>query len=352
MANFAQQHNSMAEQIPAEQFLKKSEQIPIIDVRSPAEYELGHIPGAINLPIFDNEERAKVGTRYKQAGRDFAIQLGLEFVGPKLAEFSKQARKIAKSNQLLVHCWRGGMRSQNMAWLFELIGIKVEVLRAGYKGYRAYIREQLGADIPIIILGGSTGSGKTDILKELELLGEQFIDLEGIAHHKGSAFGAIGEKDQPSNEQFENNLAKEWLKLDFNRAVWLEDESITMGKCGIPFALYKRMRDARVIKVDIPKKVREERLVKEYANGDTEGLRNALERISKKLGGLRAKQAFDALEAKDFITVADISLQYYDKAYSFGIAKRDQKKIIEIPIEEDHPVETAKRILKLIQNKD
>lgn len=339
----------MANQIQAEQFLKRSEQTPIIDVRSPAEFELGHIPGAINLPIFDNEERAKVGTRYKQAGRDFAIQLGLEYVGPKLAEFSKQARKMAKNNQLLVHCWRGGMRSQNMAWLFELIGIKVEVLKDGYKGYRAYIREQLGAEIPIIILGGSTGSGKTDILKELELLGEQFIDLEGLAHHKGSAFGAIGEEEQPSNEQFENNLALGWMKLDVNRHVWLEDESITMGKCGIPFTLFKRMREARVIKIDIPKKVREERLVKEYANGDMEGLRNALERINKKLGGLRAQQAFKALEEGDFMTVADISLQYYDKAYGFGIAKRDQKKMIEVPISKDDPVKTAKILIDLVR---
>lgn len=342
----------MTKPIDARSFLLKSDQIPIIDVRSPGEFELGHIPGAINIPIFNDEERAKVGTRYKQAGRDFAIQLGLEFVGPKLSEMSKQGRKEAKKNQLLIHCWRGGMRSKNMAWLFELVGIKTHILEGGYKAYRAYIREQLGVQVPIRILGGYTGSGKTDILKELEKMGEQIIDLEGIAHHKGSAFGSIGEQDQPSNEQFENNLALHWLKLDLEKPVWLEDESITMGQCGIPFVLFKRMREAQVYKVMIPKNIRELRLVNEYANGDMDGLRNALDRISRKLGGLRAKQAIDALDAKDFIKVADISLQYYDKAYGFGIDKRDQKKVIEIPIEEDHPKKTAEHILKLIGNQD
>ena len=342
----------MPKKLSPKEFLELSKTIPVIDVRSPGEHEDGRIPDAINIPIFNNDERAKVGTRYKQAGKDFAIQLGLEYVGPKLAGFSKLARKYAKNNTLLIHCWRGGMRSQNMAWLFELIGLKAYVLDGGYKAYRAYIREQLGNDIPLRILGGYTGSGKTDILKELELLGEQFIDLEGIAHHKGSAFGAIGEPEQPSNEQFENNLAEEWLKLDITKPVWLEDESITMGQCGIPFVLYKRMREAKVYQIVIPKKIREERLVKEYANGDDKGLKNALERITRKLGGLRAQQALDALESKDFITVADISLQYYDKAYGFGISKREDHTILNIPIENDVPKETAKLLLEVIKKEE
>lgn len=342
----------MPKTISSKEFLELSKTIPIIDVRSPGEHEIGRIPGAINIPIFNDEERAKVGTRYKQAGKDFAIQLGLEFVGPKLAEFAKQARKLTKNNMLLVHCWRGGMRSQNMAWLFELIGLKAFILEDGYKGYRAYIRAQLGNDIHIQILGGYTGSGKTDILKEIEKLGGQFIDLEGIAHHKGSAFGSIGESAQPSNEQFENNLAKKWMELDITRPVWLEDESITMGKCGIPMTLFKRMREAKVYQVMIPQKVREERLVKEYANGDDLGLKSALERISKKLGGLRAQEAFEALESKDFRTVADISLQYYDKAYGYGISKREDHSILNIPIEKDEPAATAKLLLEVLKKEE
>lgn len=338
----------MSKKIEVEAFLESGRQIPIIDVRSPKEYKTAHIPGAINIPLFSDEERAQVGTRYKQAGRDYAVQLGLEYVGPKMAEFAKEARKIAKNKELLVHCWRGGMRSSSMAWLFEMIGLKVSLLQGGYKAYRQYIRSQFDIEIPIFILGGYTGSGKTEILYELQKLGQQIIDLEGIAHHKGSAFGTIGQLPQPTNEQFENNLASEWMKLDFTKPVWIEDESVTMGQCGIPFPLFQRMRDAQVYKVVIPKRVREERLVKEYANGDMEGLKSALERISRKLGGLRAQEAMQALEQEDFLKVAAISLQYYDKAYGFGISKREQSKVKEIHFSKDEPEQTAKYLVDLL----
>ena len=339
----------MSEKLEVSQFLTNSEKIPIIDVRSPAEFEQGHIPDALNIPLFSNEERAQVGIRYKQAGNEFAVLLGLEIVGPKLADLVKQAKKIAIKKQVLVHCWRGGMRSASMAWLFETAGLKADIMQGGYKAYRAYIAEQLLQTVPIIILGGYTGSGKTDILMELQKKGEQIIDLEGLAHHKGSAFGSIGELPQPTNEQFFNNLGKEWIALDFNKRVWLEDESVTMGHCGIPAALYNQMRRAEVINLDIPKKVREKRLVKEYANGDISGLENALLRISKKLGGLRAKTALDALKSKDFIKVAEISLEYYDKAYAFGLSKRDSAKIQTMIIGEDHPEKTADILVKLVE---
>ncbi|NOR86864.1 MAG: tRNA 2-selenouridine(34) synthase MnmH [Bacteroidales bacterium] len=337
----------MPNKIDIQEFLNLGENTPIIDVRTPAEFEQGHIPGAYNIPLFSNEERVLVGTRYKQAGKDFAVQLGLEIVGPKLANYTKQAKKIAKDKKLLIHCWRGGMRSGSMAWLFEITGLKVDVLIDGYKAYRTYIREKLGEEIPLRILGGYTGSGKTDILHEMRKMGEQMIDLEGIAHHKGSAFGTIGQLPQPTNEQFENNLAKEWLKLDPNRIVWLEDESITMGRCGIPSPLFIRMREAQVVNVDAPRAVREQRLVKEYANGDIDALKNALERISRKLGGLKTKLAMDALQQNDFRLVAEITLEYYDKAYGYGIDKRDVGKVKILTVERDDPASTAKMILDL-----
>lgn len=336
----------MPSTIQISEFLEKAEGLPIVDVRTPKEFEEGHIPGAFNLPLFTNEERALVGTRYKQAGKDFAVQLGLEIVGPKLADFTKQAKKIAKGKELLVHCWRGGMRSGSMAWLFGIAGLKSHLLEGGYKSYRAYIREKLGEEIPLKILGGYTGSGKTDILFELEKLGEQMIDLEGLAHHKGSAFGTIGQSPQPSNEQFENNLAQEWLKLDMKRAVWLEDESITMGRCGIPFVLYSRMREAELIKVSVPKSVREQRLVKEYVNGDLDSLKIALGKITSKLGGLRAKQSMDSLLNGDYRKVAEITLEYYDKAYGYGIDKRKKESVKEFSVENDDPKSTALLILK------
>jgi len=335
----------MPKKIDIADFLNNTLNIPIIDVRTPDEFAQGHIPGAHNIPLFSNEERVLVGTRYKQAGKEFAVQLGLEIVGPKLASYTKQAKKIARNKQLFIHCWRGGMRSESMAWLFEIIGLKVNVLNGGYKSYRGYIRERLGDDIPLKILGGYTGSGKTDILYELAKLGEQMIDLEGIAHHKGSAFGTIGQLPQPTNEQFENNLAQEWMKLNGTKRVWLEDESVTMGKCGIPFPLFKRMREAEVINVNVPKSVREKRLVREYAQGDIQALKNALTRISKKLGGLRYNQALESLNENNFTHVAEITLEYYDKAYGYGIEKREAGKIKSIMVEKDNPEETARLIL-------
>ncbi len=331
-------------------FLEKGKHMPIIDVRSPAEFAQAHIPGAINIPLFSNEERAQVGTRYKQAGREFAIQLGLELVGSKLADFAKTVKKHCRQKKALVHCWRGGMRSGAMAWLFSFVGIETQLLEGGYKAYRAYIRESLGRPQPLHILGGYTGSGKTDILFALQQNGAQIIDLEGLAHHKGSAFGAIGEQPQPTNEQFENNLAEKWLALDPELPVWLEDESVTMGRCGIPQVLFKRMRTAPTFVIKIPTTQRIQRLVDDYAQCGTAPLQNAIERISKKLGGLRTQQALKSLENNDFETVANICLIYYDKAYNFGIesrAKINPKQIHYIETENSKIDEIAEQLLQV-----
>ncbi|MCK5774735.1 MAG: tRNA 2-selenouridine(34) synthase MnmH, partial [Bacteroidales bacterium] len=195
------------------------------------------------------------------------------------------------------------------------------------------------------------GSGKTDILYEIKKNGEQMIDLEGLAHHKGSAFGTIGQLPQPTNEQFENNLVHEWLKLDIKKRVWLEDESVTMGRCGIPAPLYTRMRVADLVKVEVPKNNREERLVREYANGDMEKLYTALSRISKKLGGLKTQEAELALENNDFRKVAEITLEYYDKAYEYGLNKRDDTKMTTVVVADDNPILTAKMILERLNTK-
>ena len=206
-------------------FLELGKELPIVDVRTPAEFEQGHIPGAHNIPLFSNEERAVVGTLYKKQGKDIATIKGLEFVGPNMANFAKQAKKLAVDNKILVHCWRGGMRSASMAWLFNTVGLDAQTLEGGYKAYRQYIRASFEWPYKVVILGGLTGSGKTDILKEMHKMGAQFVDLEGTAHHRGSSFGQIGQGTQPTNEQFENNLAEVWIKQDAEEIIWLEDES-------------------------------------------------------------------------------------------------------------------------------
>lgn len=331
----------MSEKIGVLDFHKLSKEIPIIDVRSPKEFEMGHIHGAHNIPIFTNEERAVVGTKYKQEGREPAILIGLEIVGIKLRSFADTARKLSKKNQLLVHCWRGGMRSSSMAWLFEMAGIKTFVLDGGYKAFRNYGKSQLAASKQLIILGGLTGSGKTETLLKIKEKGEQVVDLEGLAHHKGSAFGALGQKPQPTNEQFENDLLYEWLSLDITKPIWLEDESHSIGSNWIPNELFNLMRTAPVIKMELNKSERIKRLVNEYAGFDTKFLETCILKIGKKLGGQNVKTALESLEKGDLSHVADITLAYYDKSYSFGIDSRGNDSVYPVKLESDDPEKNA-----------
>lgn len=327
-------------------FLKQAQTLPIIDVRSPGEFDHAHIPGAVNIPLFDNEERAVIGTKYKQAGKDAAVLAGLDMVGPKMAGFVKQSRKLnPKNKEVLVHCWRGGMRSGSFAWLLNTAGVTATTLIGGYKAYRNAVLDGLVQPRPLLILGGKTGSGKTDILKALAEQGEQIIDLEGLAHHKGSSYGAIGQLPQPSTEQFENLIFEQWQQLDWSRRIWLEDESRNVGSCFIPMSLWHQMRAAPVAFVDVPKEVRIERLVREYTGIDHQLLIEATKRIERRLGGQVTKQALDALLTNNYATVADLTLDYYDKAYLHGLSQRDPALTTPLPVSGDDPAQTARQLI-------
>jgi len=330
--------------LEAEEFLKLADKYPVVDVRSPKEFEQGHIPGAKSLPLFDNDERAEVGTIYKRSGRYASILRGLDITGPKMSFFLKKGVALVRGGRVLVHCWRGGMRSESMAWLFERAGLQADTLIGGYKAYRHHIRELWSAKSPLVILGGMTGSGKTEILHELQKSGEQVLDLEGVAHHKGSAFGAIGQEPQPTNEQFENNLAAVWRSFDPVQPVWLEDESRAIGAVSIPEPLYKRMQQTPVVDIHVPRPERIKRLVSEYACFEKEKLESAIHRISKKLGGQNEKAALQALENDDFETVADITLWYYDKAYHNDLQKRENRKVFTLNLSADNPVGNAAEV--------
>jgi tRNA 2-selenouridine synthase len=330
-------------------FLQKAKSIPIIDVRSPGEFDKAHIPGAINIPLFNNDERAKVGTKYKNASKDAAVLLGLEFVGPKLATFVKKAKKIAPEREVLVHCWRGGMRSGSFAWLLQTAGFQANILEGGYKGYRNLVLDFFATPLNLIVLGGKTGSAKTETLHELERLGQQIIDLEGIAHHKGSAFGAIGQPDQPSSEYFENLLYNHFQKLDLSIPIWIEDESKNVGTCNIPEALWVQMRASKVLFLDIEVPARVPFLVEKYAQeGFDAELQASLDRIQKRLGGLQYKEATDALIAKNYAEVARITLEYYDKWYLMGLQKRDQSLVIKLPAQTNSPEMNAQVLLDFV----
>jgi tRNA 2-selenouridine synthase len=336
----------LAASVNINEFIKLSEQHPVIDVRTPAEYDHGHIPNALNLPLFTNEERVIIGTLYKQQGKQPAVLKGLEIVGPKLHEYVKQAIAINKTGTFLVHCWRGGMRSSSLAWFLETYGFNCILLKGGYKSYRNYVLESFNDKKNIVILGGRTGTGKTKILHELEKLGEQVIDLEKLAHHKGSTFGALGEEPQPTQEQFENNLSDCLSKISSEKICWVENESRKVGRDIIPAGLWDQMQNAKVITIGLPIEERINFLVSEYGKFPKEDLITATERIGRHLGGQHVKAAVEALQNDDCKTAFEICLVYYDKTYGYGLSKRPVENIIKYDFERLNAHEIAKAIKK------
>lgn len=339
------------EKIDIKQFLDLGKDHPVIDVRSPGEYLHAHIPGAYSIPLFTDEERKVVGTAYKKESREIAIKIGLDFFGPKMKKLveevekiiiirqqaiskrqestGKEQKQLSIDNCLLIHCWRGGMRSGAVAWLLDLYGFKVYTLIGGYKKYRNYVLETFNIPFNYKILGGYTGSGKTSLLKALKGRGEPVVDLEGIANHRGSAFGNIGLPKQPSQEMFENllsfqlrNIIKNTESFD-NKRVWLEDESQRIGLVNIPGELWNNMRKSPVYFLDIPFEERLKQIVIDYGDLDQESMTDAIGRISKKLGNSNAKTAILHLIEGKTGECFDILLKYYDKHYLKSLHNRE-----------------------------
>ncbi len=327
-------------------FLELSEKFPVIDVRSPSEYQTGHIPGAINIPLFDDKEREVVGIRYKTAGRIKAILSGLELAGPSMHNKLSEAIKAATNGKLLVHCWRGGMRSEAMAWLFSLGDIHTEVLEGGYKSYRNHILSSLSGKRKMIILGGMTGSGKTHILRYIKNNNHQVIDLEGIASHKGSAFGSLGQPPQPTSEHFANLLSDEWRRLDNNLPVWLEDESRNIGTVFMPDNFYNNMLEAPTIVLMMDIKTRLPRLTEEYTGYPPELVKESILKIRKRLGGDNTVNAVRAVDEGRLSEAVEITLTYYDKAYMFGIGRRSSKNIVYVETDTDDVMVNANKVLE------
>ncbi|MEO0541815.1 MAG: tRNA 2-selenouridine(34) synthase MnmH [Cyanobacteria bacterium P01_A01_bin.105] len=323
---------------------------PILDVRSPGEYADGHIPGAESFPLFTNDERAEVGTCYKHQGRDAAVELGLALVGPKMADFVRRAKALAGADkQVRVHCWRGGMRSGSMAWLLQTAGLQVTTLPGGYKAFRRWVRETVAEPRPIIVLGGMTGTAKTDILHALRDRGEPVLDLEGLANHRGSSYGALLLPPQPRTEHFENLIAMQWRQFPTDRPVWIEAESRQVGRCRLPDELMNQMEAAPTLEVTRPVSERCDLLVKIYGEADTESLVAATERVRRRLGGERTQAAVQFIRDGNLRAAVEILLMYYDKAYRYDLERR-QKVIPTIDISGFSPEGAAAALLEKVQS--
>ena len=313
----------MIQRVLISEFLAQSQDHLIIDVRSPLEYVQGHIPGAKNVALFTDDERAMVGTLYKQVGKQAAILQGLQLVGPKLADFVQAAQLLTDKKSIFVYCWRGGMRSSSFAWLLNTYGYDVFVLEKGYKAYRNFALEQFSKPLNLVVLSGKTGTGKTQLLHEYAAQGKQVIDLEGLACHKGSVFGGIGQV-QPTQEQFENNVGLLVSTLDLHQQTWIEDESRKIGKIMLPIGLWEQMRGGALQLIEKSKEERIALLMQEYQNCSNQDLQQAVLRLQKHLGSQRCTQAQQILEENNRIEFCAMLLEHYDRAYDFSFAKREK----------------------------
>lgn len=328
-------------------FLKRAANCPVFDARTPGEYAKAHIPGAYNLPLFSDEERHQIGILYKAAGREAAVLRGLEMVGPRLTDYITRVKEATDSREILIHCWRGGMRSSSLAWLLDTAGYRVGLLQGGYKAYRREVQATLAAPWPLLILSGMTGSGKTELLHMLRRRGEQVLDLEGLAGHRGSAFGAIDGLAQPTTEQFENEISAQLQTLDSNQPIWVEDESRKIGRAVVNEAFYQQMRKATAVQIEVPREQRVERLCADYGSEAPEKLANAVTNISKRLGGEQTRVTLQAIVNGDIASAAHAILDYYDKTYLFGLSQRDPQSIIVLKPTPDQPGKIAQALIEL-----
>jgi tRNA 2-selenouridine synthase len=321
---------SSVKQIEILEFISEAQNGYILDVRSEGEYEQGHIPGAFSFPLLKNEERVLVGTCYKQKGNFEAVLLGYELVGPQFSDIIRNAKSKFGEKPLFVHCWRGGLRSRIMTNLLATAGFQVYLLKGGYKNYRNFVLETFSKPYNFQVLSGYTGSGKTEILHFLKSNGKNTIDLEALANHRGSAFGGLGFSAQPTQEQFENNLAFELLKFKEYEEIWIEDESRLIGQIQIPNEIYESYRAAPLFFMDLPIEVRSSIILKDYGSFPKSDLIQATLKIKKKLGDLRTRMAIQSVEEGDLNVWVREVLYYYDRAYNTGLKSKNNKSILRL----------------------
>ncbi len=293
----------------------------IIDVRSPAEFAEDHVPGAINLPVLDNEERARVGTIYKQQSPFLARKIGAALVFRNAAEHIETRLTTHEGDwQPLVYCWRGGQRSGAFAWMLREIGWRAETIEGGYKSYRRLVVKALydtPLDVPVIQLAGYTGTAKTELLARVAHHGVQVLDLEGLARHRGSILGDLAEP-QPSQKAFETALAHQIDQLDPARPVLVEAESSTIGDITLPPSLWAAMKDAPVISVEAPLEARARYLSEVYTDvlADRARLKTTLDPLRRHRGHALVDDWNRLIDAGEMVALCrSLAADHYDPAY-------------------------------------
>jgi tRNA 2-selenouridine synthase len=292
----------------------------IVDVRTPLEFSEDHLPGAINVPILTNEERVEVGTIYKQHGPQQARQRGLELTCGRFGAMVAEIVAHAAGRPILVYCWRGGLRSLSMVILLEMSGYPVAQLRGGYKAFRGQVIscfEDFTPPAPLIVIHGMTGTGKTTFINGLDHQNWTPIDLEGLACHRGSAFGSVGLDQSLSQKRFETLLWDEFRRAPADRPIVLEGESPRIGRISLPGNLYQVMAESCKVWCHASIDTRIRRLTVEYAREEYRApMAEALERIRKKLGGQRYTELAGLLAAWDIEGLGrGLIVHYYDKLY-------------------------------------
>ena len=307
----------------------------VIDVRSPAEYALDHLPGAINLPVLDDAERAQVGTIYKQVSPFDARKLGAALVARNAAKHLMGPLADKPGGwRPLVYCWRGGQRSGSFATILQQVGWRAETLEGGYKTWRGLVLAELAKPIaaPVVVLDGNTGSAKTEVLLAARALGAQVIDLEGLANHRGSIFGAMA-GGQPAQTGFEGRLAVELARLDPSRPVLLEGESAKVGEILLPKGVWAALRSAPRLRLVAPRSERAAYLVRAYADivADPARLSGLIARLRPYHPAERIADWLALAGRGAFAALADaLMADHYDPRYEKHRA-RDTRKVAELP---------------------
>ncbi|MAV86859.1 MAG: tRNA 2-selenouridine(34) synthase MnmH [Rhodospirillaceae bacterium] len=330
----------------------------IIDVRSPDEFRIDHIPTAINMPVLSNIERAEIGTIYVQKSRFLARKRGAIYVAKNIAHhLEAKLSEMGSDFRPLIYCWRGGQRSRAFAQICSEIGWHSHLLKGGYKSYRRGIvktLEHIADKFKFIVIGGYTGSGKTDILVKLEEIGAQVVNLEGLAKHRGSLLGALPDQSQPSQKYFESQLVKKLSLFDKRHPIFIEAESSRIGKLLIPNNIWKHMSLAPLVMINVSRDARSEYLFSSYKNliSQTKYLACLIHGMKTRYGNERIVYWQNLLDDKNWLGLAKSLLKdHYDPAYQRSMKRHDRLILKEIT-QLNCSIESIANSVKQIKNLD